>query len=52
MMNVHSLCAYPFIASPIFNAIIQGSGVSFDDPDNEKLKISVKEFVTFKLTKS
>jgi AcrR family transcriptional regulator len=52
MMNIHSLCAYPFIASPIFNAIIQGSGVAFDDSDNEKLKKSVKEFVSYKLTKS
>lgn len=52
MMNVHSLCAYPFIASPIFNAIVQGSGVTYDDPNNNNLKKSVKEFVTFKLTKS
>lgn len=50
MMNIHSLCAYPFLASPIFKAIEKSSGVSFHDEGNQKLKKSVKEFVDFKLT--
>ena len=49
MMNIHSLCAYPFLASPIFKAIEKSSGISFEDEENQKLKNSVKEFISFKL---
>ena len=52
MMNIHSLCAYPFLASPIFKAIEKSSGISFHDEQNEKLKQSVKDFIAFKLTKN
>ncbi len=52
VMNLHSLCAYPFIAAPIFKAIINTNGVEFEDAENLKLKKSVKEFIAFKLTKT
>ena len=45
MINLHSLCAYPFIAKPIFNAIITKNNLIWEDPKNEKLKESVKNFV-------
>lgn len=52
MMNLHSLCSYPFVASPIFKSICRSSGIAdWADPNNEKLKTSVKEFVAFKLRK-
>jgi AcrR family transcriptional regulator len=49
-MNLHSLCAYPFLASPIFKAMANGCDVEWTDP-NERLKASVKEFIAFRLTK-
>ena len=52
MINIHSLCAYPFLASPIFKAIEKSCGISFQDEENQKLKNSVKEFIAFKLTKN
>jgi AcrR family transcriptional regulator len=50
LFNLHSLCFYPFLASPIFKAIIEHSNSTFEDPNNEKLKSSVKDFVTHKLS--
>ncbi len=50
LMNLHSLCAYPFVASPIFKVIIEKSKTTWSDPNNEKHKQSVKEFVAFKLS--
>lgn len=49
--NLHSLCSYPFVAAPIFKAICKSSQLEWSDPNNEKLKTSVKEFVSFKLRK-
>ncbi len=51
VMNLHSLCAYPFLASPIFKAIISSSASHWEDPGNNKLKASVKDFVAFRLAK-
>lgn len=50
MMNLHSLCIYPFLAQPIFRTIITKSKTEYSDPNNTKLKVSVKEFVHFKLS--
>jgi AcrR family transcriptional regulator len=50
MINLHSLCTYPFLASPIFKVISEKSKMNWKDPQNNKLKQSVKDFVTFKLT--
>ena len=48
-MHLHSLCAYPFLASPIFKVIQEKSKLNWKDPKNEKLKESVKDFVNYKL---
>ncbi len=50
LINLHSLCAYPFIASPIFQTIVSKQDDPWSDPNNLKLKQSVKEFVKFKLS--
>jgi TetR/AcrR family transcriptional regulator len=50
--NLHSLCSYPFLASPIFKSMCRAAELDWEDPNNEKLKNSVKEFVSFKLRKS
>jgi AcrR family transcriptional regulator len=52
LMNLQSLCAYPFVASPIFNAICQNSGIQWTDEQHAKLLDSVHEFIHFKLSKS
>jgi len=52
LVNLHSLCAYPFLASPIFKTMTTSQGLSWDDNNNERLKASVKDFVTFKLSKN
>lgn len=49
VMNVQSLCGYPFLASPIFKSMCKSNDIVWEDPNNEKLKASVKEFVSFKL---
>jgi TetR/AcrR family transcriptional regulator len=52
LMNLHSLCIYPFLAAPIFRTIVQNSPVRWEDPQHEKMKQSVKDFVAFKLIKT
>jgi AcrR family transcriptional regulator len=51
MINLHSLCAYPFIASPIFHAISKNSGETYDTNTQLRIKDSVKDFVSYKLNK-
>lgn len=50
MINLQSLCAYPFIAGPIYKNMFTGNGYDWGNThDNiEKIKNSVKEFITFK----
>ena len=49
LINLHSLCAYPFLASPIFKAMMKKSGLEWTDDAFDRIKQSVKEFVSFKL---
>lgn len=49
LINLHSLCAYPFLASPIFKVIMKKSGQKWSEDCFDQIKISVKEFVSFKL---
>ena len=50
MVNLHSLCAYPFVATPIFWQTYKAGHCNFDhDFSKEKLKESVKDFVVYKL---
>ncbi|MEN9994023.1 MAG: hypothetical protein RL762_680 [Bacteroidota bacterium] len=50
LMQLHSLCAYPFLAAPVFKVIIEKSGQKWSDPLHDKLKSSVKKFITQQLT--
>lgn len=52
LFNMHSLCAYPFLAAPIFQRIVASNNLDWTDPNNLKLKESVKQFVEFKLGKN
>lgn len=45
LINLHSLCSHPFIAAPLFRQIIRSNESDWKDPDNLKLKESVKKFV-------
>jgi len=49
VINLHSLCSYPFIAAPLFRQIIKSNQADWEDPQNLKLKASVKQFVHNKL---
>jgi AcrR family transcriptional regulator len=52
LMNLHSMCAYPFVAAPIFQVICQSSGVQWADSNHDKLLNSIHDFIHFKLSKS
>lgn len=50
LVHLHSLCAYPFVATPIFRQTYKAAHCNFDtDFTKEKLKESVKDFVVYKL---
>ena len=51
LINLHSLCAYPFIGAPLFKAIMKKAGHKWDEDTFDQIKDSVKEFVSIKLTK-
>jgi len=48
MINLHSLCAYPFLASPLYKVIMKKHGYDWDGDLKDKVKESVKEFISFK----
>lgn len=50
MMHLHSLCAYPFLARPIFNSIVSKYKPGWEDQGNAKLIASVQDFIRYKLT--
>lgn len=49
MVNLQSLCAYPFIASPLYKNMFQAHGYNWEKDKINDIKTSVKEFITFKL---
>jgi AcrR family transcriptional regulator len=52
MINLHSLCTYPFIGMPLFRHALKANGKDFEkDFTNEKLKQSAKNFVELTLGK-
>ena len=52
LINLQSLCSYPFIAAPMFKYSLKSHNKDWDkDFSIEKLKKSVKEFVDLKLSK-
>ncbi|WP_343747236.1 TetR family transcriptional regulator [Fluviicola sp.] len=48
MINLHSLCAYPFLASPLYKLMLQKNGYDWDEDAQNRIKESVKEFISFK----
>jgi AcrR family transcriptional regulator len=52
LMNLHSLCAYPFVAAPIFNVICQHSGIQWTDDQHQKLLHSIHAFIRTNLSKT
>ncbi len=52
MINLHSLCSYPFIGEPLFKHALKAQGKDWNkDFSQEKLNLSVKKFVEFSLGK-
>jgi TetR/AcrR family transcriptional regulator len=48
LVNIQSLCTYPFLASPMFKHSLKAHGKDWEkDFSTEKLKQSVKNFVEF-----
>ncbi|WP_343634771.1 TetR/AcrR family transcriptional regulator [Fluviicola sp.] len=48
MVNLHSMCAYPFLASPLYKVMLKKHGYDWDDSGKDKIKQSVKDFISFK----
>ncbi|MDF3028005.1 MAG: transcriptional regulator, TetR family [Fluviicola sp.] len=48
MVNLHSLCAYPFLASPLYKVMLKKHGYDWDGEAKDKIKQSVKDFISFK----
>lgn len=48
MVNLHSLVAYPFLASPLYKVMLKKHGYDWDEGAKDKIKESVKEFISFK----
>jgi AcrR family transcriptional regulator len=48
MVNLHSLCAYPFLASPLYKVMLKKHGYDWDGDAKNKIKQSVKDFISFK----
>jgi AcrR family transcriptional regulator len=49
IVNLHSLCAYPFIASPLFRGMLKNNGYEWDAFRKEQSKNSVKAFISSKI---
>lgn len=45
MINLNSLCSYPFIAAPLFKHIIKANNKSIHHFTTHNLKLSVKQFI-------
>ncbi len=48
MVNLHSMCAYPFLASPLYKVMLKKNGYDWDGDAKDKIKQSVKDFISFK----
>jgi AcrR family transcriptional regulator len=52
MINLQSLCSYPFMAAPLFKHVLKSHGKDWNrDFSPEKLKQSVQKFVEFTFAK-
>lgn len=50
MIQLHSMCAYPFLAAPILKVIIEKSGNQWSDSQHIKLKAAVRQFILQELS--
>lgn len=48
MVNLHSMCAYPFLASPLYKVMLKKHGYDWDGGAKDQIKQSVKDFISFK----
>jgi len=44
-INLHSLCAYPFLAAPLFSHVLSAHNKEWEEFNPVKLKESVKQFI-------
>ncbi len=51
LINLQSLCSYPFLASPLFKHVLKVNHKDWNDFNSNKLKQSVKTFVENTLSK-
>ncbi len=51
IVNLHSLCAYPFLGTPLFKTMMKKAGHKWTDDTFDEIKESVKDFVSIKLNK-
>jgi hypothetical protein len=51
MINLQSLCSYPFLAAPIFKQALRAQGKDWKDFNDTKLKRSIKQFIDNTLVK-
>lgn len=51
IVNLHSMCAYPFLGAPLFRGMMKNNGYDWDQVKKEKIKDAVKEFISFKLNR-
>ena len=51
LINLQSLCSYPFLATPLFKHVLKVNHKDWNDFNSDKLKQSVKTFVESTLSK-
>lgn len=51
VMNLHSLCVYPFLGQPLFKVMVNRSEIRYSYPEIDELIASVKSFIHNTLTK-
>lgn len=51
LINLQSLCSYPFLATPLFKHVLKVNHKDWNDFNSNKLKLSVKTFVEYTLSK-
>ncbi len=45
LINLHSLCSYPFLAAPIFKHVLKANHKNWEEYSPAKIKQSVKQFI-------
>jgi AcrR family transcriptional regulator len=50
MLNIHSLCIYPYLAAPVFRGILRNNGRDWDIERKEQIRKTAVEYIHFKLS--